>query len=552
MGVVLVLPHGSELGADFQSGSLIRDFDYSSSSCVWESRRFEDAERPINCEAGGFARIRPIRSSAVFVPSSVNSDGRDCLNGHVNRTSNRAISYTEFRHAVRRYRPSDLIPALAEYSAAAYKDGEWELDPTVSPPWAVSAIARDAILHGNEYRSGSVDPGTVRRLVGEFGSTYDAVTGTAAILTPLAHEQFPYQESEFEELSRIYALFEDPTLGPELDWTVVFGMQLREAVRAAFVLRIWVTRNCGRFDPAVMDLPHMQEVFEFVAPREHLETAVRVLSATVAEAKEANALVPDLPRSLQRYTFNPLTARPLVNLADRGIWAPQVMLVDRSLYPSNLYYRGVEAWGNRFAEVLGTRTEAYVGRQLDLIADKGELHGEIVYGRDAMRSVDWIWVTPRAVILVECKSARLTLGARAGDPTLPKITDRYLTQARNQLDRTSGLIRSRTPPFDQFPDDRPIVGLAVTCEPFYLGNSQLAEYGKDSAIPSVVMSLRDLERWVSLPAGEAVDRLLEILNHPERKTWSFGVALGDLPGLRRNPILDAAWKQYDFLENEII
>ena len=258
--------------------------------------------------------------------------------------------------------------------------------------------------------------------------------------------------------------------------------------------------------------------------------------------------VPALDRSLQRWEFNPLAARPLVNLGERGIWAPQVMLIERAMYPANLYYRGVDAWGTDFARILGARTEAYVGKHLGLVAGENDLHGEITYreGKNEVKSVDWIWVTPQAIILVECKSARLTLGARAGDPTLPTIAERYLTKAREQLDRTAKLISARTPPFDQFPNDRPVVGLAVTCEPFYLGNSTLNEYGIGSTIPSLVLSLRDLEKWVCFPTSDAVDNLLEILNDPERCTWSFSVALRELPDTS-NPILEASWKKSDFV-----
>ncbi len=461
-------------------------------------------------------------------------------------------SYEEFKQRVRRYRPSNLIPALARFAAERLEEGEWSGDIRSSPPWGVSAIARESILYGNEHRHGEVDQGTVRQLLQAFNSSHDKIEGAATILTILSYEQFPYQESSFEELSRIYALFEDPTLGPELDWTEVFGMQLNEAVRAALVLRVWVTKNGGRFDPSIMDLDHMQEVFQTVAPREHIEVLARVLTATTSQAKGVNDAIPSLEPAVRRYGFNPLTARPLVDLGRHGIWAPQVVLVDRALYPNNLYYRGIDTWGTRFANILGTRTEAYVGRQLGVIADVRDLHGEITYteGRNEKKSVDYIWVTPKAVILVEVKSARMTLGARVGDASLPTITQRYLSKAREQLDTTAKLITARTTPFDQFPTDRPIIGLAVTCEPFYLANSTFDEYGTASTIPSMVLSLRELEHWVCQPASEAVDALLEILQDPERRTYSFGIAPGALPSVH-NPILAEAWKQYDFLENQI-
>ena len=49
-----------------------------------------------------------------------------------------------------------------------------------------------------------------------------------------------------------------------------------------------------------------------------------------------------------------------------------------------------------------------------------------------------------------------------------------------------------------------------------------------------------------LPTSDAVDNLLEILNDPERCTWSFSVALRELPDTS-NPILEASWKKSDFV-----
>lgn len=144
-----------------------------------------------------------------------------------------------------------------------------KLDVMKRPPWAVSAIARDSVLYGTEFRSAVPDEQGLGRMI----SLYINITGfaddssIASIMTPLAYEQFPYQESPFEELARVHALFVDPELGPAPDWSEVFGVRLDDAVRAVIVLHGWVAHNGGRFDPAILDLPHFQEVFTRIAPR---------------------------------------------------------------------------------------------------------------------------------------------------------------------------------------------------------------------------------------------------------------------------------------------
>lgn len=469
-------------------------------------------------------------------------------------TERRPPTYLEFRQEVRQYRPSDLIPALARLSAALDRQSPTNRirSDSTDMPWVVSAIARDSLIWGNEWRSATIDPPRLDALLRNFDRSSDLPEQPtlAEIVTPLLHEQFLYGESPLEEMCRVYALMDAPGLGPSFDWPSIFGLELREAVRASFVLRAWVAHNDGRFDPTILDLPHFQEVFERIAPRPHIEAVARALTTTQGEARVAAAKAPPLDAARQRYAFNPLVARPLVDLGAAGTWAPQTMLVDRALHPSNLYYRGMEAWGERFARELGERVEAYAGKQLALIAPAGTLTPELEYRvrKEARKSVDWIWQTPRATILIECKSARMTLGARAGDGSITDVVARSLGKARRQLDETARLIRGQVTPFDRFRTDVPIVGVIVTAEPFYLANSRLAEYGKPSSIPSVVMSLRELEYWVTPPAEDAVDALLATLDDEERRTWAFGRAIGIKPGALRNPILEEAWEQYAFID----
>jgi hypothetical protein len=223
-------------------------------------------------------------------------------------------------------------------------------------------------------------------------------------------------------------------------------------------------------------------------------------------------------------------------------------LVIRALSVPNLYYAGFRAWGQRFPNQLGEVAEAYLGRQLRLLAGR-DLLGEIVYsrrGRNQSKSVDWIWITPRAVFLFESKSARLSAGAKAGGDAINTDTTRYLEKARGQLDETARLIAERHPAFSHIPTDRPVLGIAVMSESFYLGNSFLTEYGAPSSIPSIVASLRDIEHLVCYPIDIAASHLAKVIQDPEQRTWSLGSTFKKLGPAERNPILEAAWQKLDF------
>lgn len=458
--------------------------------------------------------------------------------------------YDEFRQAVRRFPPSRFLPALAAHTAALdplirgrefRNDGRW--------PWAASAMARESVLYSNEHRHGGTP--TERdfaKLYNCFNDAYEPEDDPSLsdIMTPLTYEQFFYGESEFEELSRVWALFGDPTLGSPIAWGEVFGMEIGDAARASLILHAWVTHNGGFIDNGLMDAPHMQDMYREIVPRVHLERMMRHLTTTVDGARALNAGAPAVARNRQRFAFNPFVAKPLIDLGANGVWAPQSMLVSRAIFPSNLYYVGMKEWGLGFAQNLGARVEQYVGRQLRLIAGD-HVEGEITYGRGD-KSVDWIWVTDKAVVLVECKSARMTLGARAADPSLGDVVSRSVGKARSQIDRSAGCIRDQHSAFAHIPAELPIIGLIVTAEPFYLSNAGiLPEYGAKGRFPAQVVSLRELEHFVNLDEAEGIDVLLEIIADPEKRTWSLATAMNGKREPSKNPILENAWNHYRYL-----
>ena len=395
------------------------------------------------------------------------------------------------------------------------------------------------------------------RLYDLFNASYDPddpgddAPSVSDLVTPLVHEQFGYGESEFEELSRVWALFGDPTLGTPIPWDEVFGIGLGEVARAALVLHAWVAHNGGFIDFALFEAPHMQVVFERVAPRAELEQFIRHFTTTVDGARELHDAVPPAAAHRQRFAFNPFVAWPLIDLRGGGVWAPQSLLVPRAIFPTNLYYVGMKQWGLPFAENLGARVEQYVGQQLQLLAGD-HVQGEICYAQGD-KSVDWIWVTERAVVLVECKSARMTLGAKAADSSLGAVVARSLGKAGEQIDRTAALIQDRHVAFAHIPADRPVIGLIVTAEPFYLGNAGiLPGYDAQGATPAQVVSLRELERFVCLDELEAVELLRSVLADPEKQKWSLASVMKEFRDVGKNPILEQAWSHYAFSDEDAL
>ncbi|GAA3871203.1 hypothetical protein GCM10022381_12890 [Leifsonia kafniensis] len=91
--------------------------------------------------------------------------------------------------------------------------------------------------------------------------------------------------------------------------------------------------------------------------------------------------------------------------------------------------------------------------------------------------------------------------------------------------------------------------MIVTAEPFYLGNAGiLHEYGAAGVTGSQVVSLRELEYFVTLEEGEAADLLLSAAADPVKRTWALSSVMRDLRHLPKNPILEHAWNQYGYID----
>lgn len=466
----------------------------------------------------------------------------------------RSIRFEEFRQIVRRHRPSDLLPTIARL-ATRLEGPPYDFDLIASmPPWGLATIARESILWGNEHRPQGVTDGDLREVLNGYSNLYEPPRSPSdnsahSLLTRVAYDQFPYQESLFEELSRSHVLLIDGTREVETEvlsaeaWSGILGMPLPLAVGTTFFLSVAAEKNEGWFDPRWLDQPNFAEILE-VWPRDAILRRAEQLSASVPEFKAAYAAVPKPGRGFERYAFNPLITRPFVRWPDGRFLAPQPRLILRTVTPGALYYDGIAALGAAFGRDLGHLTEWYVGQQLHTLPGAA-VFPEVAYDKSRRRSIDWFLVLPSLVILLEVKSARFGLLDRAADPGFETRIGEVLQKAVTQLQRTSEAIDAGVPEFDHIPADRPRVGMVVTAEPYYLANTPMVRSLLPKAdLPVLTASLRDLEHAVDLGASQIETQILAIVNDPERFTWQLGVALGGARPERHNPLLERAWDSY--------
>lgn len=193
------------------------------------------------------------------------------------------------------------------------------------PPWGLAAAARESLLYGNEYRSKPVDVKALQTLMGKFRITRDIGEADAGandffvkLLTRVTYEQFPYQESMFEELARSYAWMieglpevETKVLTEESLAAMLDGVPLREAIAATFFLQVGALQNGGVYKPTWLDQPNFTEALR-IYPRTNIEKMASRLTTTPERFRaEFNNLVGTAKAT--RFDYNPLIATPFVD-----------------------------------------------------------------------------------------------------------------------------------------------------------------------------------------------------------------------------------------------
>jgi hypothetical protein len=211
--------------------------------------------------------------------------------------------YQDFIAAARRHSPAALLPALAEVSAKQFDGGGYRLHPDdVIFPWVIAAAARENIAYSNPYRSGGAvttkDLGRLRNIFANLHDPFvDAVGQPGALdslIVRVVFEQFPYQHSRYEDMSRILLLFDRDYNGQGCQvlstsaWTTLLGLPLEDFMRAAFLILVGGHNNGGWFDPAWLGQPNLQPALDLLklTAADVMGVFDRVFSAELTDVKQ--------------------------------------------------------------------------------------------------------------------------------------------------------------------------------------------------------------------------------------------------------------------------
>lgn len=459
----------------------------------------------------------------------------------------------DFVQGVRRFRPSSLLAASAAISIDNFQKrvSDEPAGPTGTDDFALAAMCKAALLHGNEYRDKIPTKEDIRKLCALLIDVYDPFVDdqkVGSFLVRIAHEQILYQEPLSQSLGRVRAMLQDAAASAHQQvitpsfWQDLLGCTLDELVGVALLLHTSALHNRGSFDFAWLDGPQFDPVYR-VIPRSVIEHIAREHFIATPAQFRALARPGELPdANLKRYEFNPLLRVPFVAIDGYRPIAPVLSRVCFRATPGSLYYTAIERFKGQFSDALGIVFERYVGMQLRLCNPIG-VSDERKYGNS--KSVDFIAVFERAVLLVEAKATPLTLLARAGQDKLSEDIRRAPGKAQGQIENTAALIRDRHTAFSDIPADRPMVGLIVTMEPYYACDIATVFSESGRTIPICLSSARELEDLMSLSTGQVDAILASVASDSARRSWTISEVMQGTP-IGHNAILESAWRSYPF------
>ncbi|MGW3808481.1 nuclease-related domain-containing protein [Micromonospora sp. NPDC005113] len=377
-----------------------------------------------------------------------------------------------------------------------------------------------------------------------------------SFLVRTAFEQFPYQHSRYEDMSRILLLFDRDYTGlgcrvlSSAAWTGLLGLPVDAFMRTAFFIMVGARANAGWFDPRWLDQPHLRpalHALDVTGPqvmdifRRIFGTDVETVRRRVLEERKSDS-------RLHRYEFNPLVDKPFVLMPDDRYLAPNVYFVAQRLSPAALYYVGWDSLGKSFADDLGVVTELYVGEQLALVNAVAILH-DVEYAK-GQHAADYIVVLPGLTLVIEVKSARVSPPGRLDQQGYLDDLNRDVGKALKQIKRTGDMIRNGHPALTGVDPTQEIRGIVVTAEPQYLLNSQIYRDGIfDPEYHAVILSLGELEHAIAAAhVGDSIG-LFTALTTPrpeggynvEKAVSAHERSVGVTKA--RNPLLDHAYKR---------
>ncbi len=473
----------------------------------------------------------------------------------------RRVTLDEFVKAVRRFRVRDVLLATNATWRNLSKDQQqpFHLDrkiirgrqsytqTLIFGPQTLAFIAKQAIIHGSEYRSSPVGDAEYMELIDLHGNLDDAFVneeetthlGAFAFLLRTAWEQFTFQDPIGNLIPRYYTIFKTMN---ELDERRVVDVPAQFLAKTGLSIEEFMTLGVAAWSLADAHSLFFERVFTetevktiaLKAADGRLAKFLEVLSADYARFEEESRRFA-LDATLAKTEFNALRTYPIIRLRAGELTAPVPQLVVERATRGVFYILQdalMAAKGNPFKEQFGRDFERYVGFLLQGAYGGERVIHEPVYDKEHKHGPDWLVRDGSTMLIIECTGSGLTLEAKTAaqfDQVVKDVARIYAERIAKFAEKVEALKSGRAG-VDCSGVDR-FVPVIVTHETLYIEPAvrafvREALEGHDEMFEQVrLLDIGDIEAVTSWPHLSFVELLDEWREVYKTEGQSFGVFL---------------------------
>jgi hypothetical protein len=410
--------------------------------------------------------------------------------------------------------------------------------------WELEVLAKELILNGNavaskgrtlkKWKTLSEFVNALKSLESDIYGACGSPKDVLVELVRVAHRQFIWQGNPPNAASiiRYFKIFNRPAI--------------HRICEDQIGLNVWEIYMCGVASMGLL-LGHPAIAIPF-------QTDIKALPIDKFErffaftSKPIAALKTQLKGEQQynenfAYAYNSLRAYPLVRMQYQGSEAlvcPLMTLLYWK-FTGGLYYDlvGVPEFGNEFGEGF----QSYVGEVIERACPDPMIRldeEEYVIGKARKRSVDWIVADEKAALFVECKSKRLSWGAKASLIDLQPLETDIDNMAAPivQVYKTIADYQANAYPHFSMTEDRKVFPTVVTLENWRmfgpvmmdkLGEAVTQRLSDESLRPELlqempysVWGIEELEVGLQIMHSNGIIAFMEgKLNDPDKRRWDW-------------------------------
>ena len=335
-------------------------------------------------------------------------------------------------------------------------------------PWELTLLCKEVLLNSERYGSthsllewhylsGAVNK--LKEFQNELTKLYSTKENVLLELFRISHRQFRWQRAPSMNVpARYWKIFNYQKLHEVVEKAI--GLTMEEIIKIGMSLLGVYQEKIALFYPPRNELPGItqEKIDKFLG---HFCINYDELKKRLTDEQQYNEKF--------AYTYSSLIAYPLIQKEWDGrdaILCP----IPRYLFEritDGIYYEICRIQG--FDHPFGDAFQEYIGDVLKFLYTKGNIYPEAQYGKDN-RTVDWIIEDDTATLFIECKTKRLTTGAKAGlfditelESELGKIADAIVQVYKTMEDFKKGLYSEI-----KYRSDKALYPMVVTLEEWFI------------------------------------------------------------------------------------